>query len=73
MEQFQKASANISVPGLDTGEYHVGFLHEWNDIPKIYAENAARLIEMKGKYDPCNRFDKGVDLVQGKVGEDMFV
>lgn len=73
MQQFQKASRQIAGPGNDTGEFHIGFLHEWNDLREIYAENYEKLMGVKRKYDPKNRFNKGVDLVGGKVSEGMTV
>ncbi|KAK5126121.1 hypothetical protein LTR85_011476 [Meristemomyces frigidus] len=73
MKQFRKASNQIAGPGKDTGEYHIGFLHEWNDLRDIYAENYSKLKEVKKHYDPKNRFNKGVELVGGRVTEGMAV
>ncbi|KAK4542020.1 hypothetical protein LTR36_007220 [Oleoguttula mirabilis] len=68
MQRFRKAGEQIAGgPGKETGEYHVGFLHDWMDVGAIYAENYGRLRGVKGHYDPDNRFDKSVDLV-GREG-----
>ena len=72
-KQFQKAAKQIAGPGKDTGEYRIGFLHEWNDLKEIYAENWDKLREVKMAFDPKNRFNKGVDLVGGRVREGMTV
>jgi FAD/FMN-containing dehydrogenase len=66
MKQFEK-SGNQVTNGKETGEYHPGFLHEWNDLRQVYRGNFDRLKEMKKKYDPENRFNKGVDLVNETV------
>jgi FAD/FMN-containing dehydrogenase len=47
-----------------TGEYHAGFLHEWNDPRLVYGENFERLKEIKMRHDPADRFNKGVDLLK---------
>ncbi|KAK5126161.1 hypothetical protein LTR08_005024 [Meristemomyces frigidus] len=69
MQRFQLAGEQIAGAGKSLGEYHVGFLHEWNDVREIYAENYDKLVLVKRKYDPENRFNKSVDLVGGSVGE----
>lgn len=74
MKLFQEAGPFIAGgEGKDTGEYHAGFLHEWNDLRQVYGENFERLREVKKKYDPDNRFNKGVDLMAGKRGEHTTV
>jgi FAD/FMN-containing dehydrogenase len=45
-----------------TGEYHAGFLHEWNDLRLVYGENFQKLKDIKMRLDPANRFNKGIDL-----------
>jgi FAD/FMN-containing dehydrogenase len=49
--------------GKETGEFHAGFLHEWNDFGKVYGGNLEMLQTLKNKYDPANRFNKSVRLV----------
>lgn len=73
MKQFAKAGSQIAGPGKDPKEYHPGFIHEWNDLEEIYGENLAKLRVLKKHYDPKDRFNKGVDLVEGKVGEHTTV
>ncbi len=67
MKQVAKAGSFIAGPNEDPKEYHAGFLHEWNDLNEVYGENLRRLKEIKRKYDPHNRFNKGVDLMNEKV------
>lgn len=73
MQQFQNASKQIPTPGKETGEFHPGFLHEWNDLKAIYGENWNKLREVKDRFDPRNRFCKGLDLVAGRVSEKTTV
>ena len=73
MKRFEKAGPQIAGPGKDTGEFHAGFLHEWNDLRQVYGENFEKLKTLKDKYDPKNRFNKGVDLTGEKVTEGMTV
>jgi FAD/FMN-containing dehydrogenase len=49
--------------GKETGEYHTGFLHRWNDLEKVFGSNLEKLRTLKGTYDPANRFNKSVQLV----------
>jgi hypothetical protein len=49
--------------GKETGEYHAGFLHDWNDLDRVFGVNLERLRTLKGRYDPANRFNKSVPLV----------
>ena len=73
MKQFAKVGPEIGGKNAFHGEYHAGFLHEWNDLKEVYGENWERLLEVKKKYDPENRFDKGVDLGRKMVTEGMTV
>ena len=72
MKQLGKAGKQIALD-KETGEYHAGFLYEWNDLKQVYGENYGKLQEVKKVYDPKNRFNKGVDLVHGKITEGMTV
>ena len=67
MKQFAKAESQIATPGKETGEYHVGFLHEWNNLREIYGDNFDKLKAVKRQYDPRNRFNKGLNLADEKV------
>jgi FAD/FMN-containing dehydrogenase len=67
MKQFAISGKQIAGADKDPKEYHAGFLHEWNDLDEVYAENLPKLKEVKKKYDPKNRFNKGVDLTGGKI------
>ncbi|KAI5359335.1 putative berberine/berberine, FAD-binding domain, PCMH-type, FAD-binding, type PCMH, subdomain 2 [Septoria linicola] len=73
MKQFAKVGPEIGGKDAFHGEYHAGFLHEWNNLEEVYGENWERLLETKQKYDPENRFNKGIDLGRGKVTEAMTV
>ena len=66
MKQFAAAGPQIALD-KDTKEFHIGFLHEWNDLCDIYGENLDKLKGLKRKYDPKNRFNKGVDLHNEKI------
>ena len=73
MEQFAKAGPQIAGPSGDPKEFHAGFLHEWNDLDEVYGENLGKLKSIKKKYDPKNRFNKGVDLANEKVSKHSTV
>ena len=73
MKQFAKAGRQIAGPQRDPKEYHAGFLHEWNNLDEVYAENLPKLKTLKKEYDPKNRFNRGVDLANEKVSKGMIV
>lgn len=73
MEQFARAGPQIAGPDKVTKEFHAGFLHEWNDLHDVYGENFDKLRSLKTRYDPNNRFNKGVNLADGKITENMTV
>lgn len=64
MAQFKKAAEQIARPERVTGEYHPGFLHEWNNLQEIYGENLVTLQDVKRIYDPQNKFNKSIDLAR---------
>lgn len=72
MKRLQAAGGEVA-GSRETGEFHAGFLHEWNSLAQVYGENYDRLRELKKHYDPDNRFNKGVDLIRGKITEGMTV
>lgn len=73
MKQFARAETLIAGPGNETHEYHAGFLHEWNNLREIYGDNFDKLKKVKAQYDPENRFNRGVDLVNERVTSNMTV
>ncbi|KAK3626642.1 hypothetical protein LTR56_019708 [Elasticomyces elasticus] len=46
MQRLQAVGKEIA-GSRETGEYHAGFLHEWNDLREVYGENYERLRELK--------------------------
>ena len=73
MKLLARAGSAIAGPDKDPKEYHAGFLHEWNNLDEVYAENLPKLKELKVQYDPKNRFNRGVDLAGEKISRGMTV
>ena len=73
MKQFEKAGTQIAGPDKVTKEFHAGFLHEWNNLGEVYGENYEKLKTLKRKYDPKNRFNKGVNFADEKITNGMTV
>lgn len=67
-KRLARTEAEIAGPGNETGEFHAGFLHGWNDINRVFGENFGSLKALKKKYDPDDRFNKSVNL-SGWVGK----
>jgi len=61
-QRLAVTDTEIAGPGKESGEFHAGFLHEWNDLDKVFSENIGRLRVLKEKYDPMGRFNKSVPL-----------
>jgi hypothetical protein len=61
-QRLAVTDTEIAGPGEVTGEFHAGFLHEWNDLDKVFGENIGRLRALKKKHDPMGRFNKSVPL-----------
>jgi FAD/FMN-containing dehydrogenase len=61
-QRLAVTDTEIAGHGKETGEFHAGFLHEWNDLDKVFGENIGRLRVLKEKYDPMGRFNKSVPL-----------
>lgn len=61
-QRLKLTNTEIAGPGKETGEFHAGFLQEWNDLDRVFGENIGRLRAMKEKYDPDGRFNKSVPL-----------
>ncbi|KAK1069801.1 hypothetical protein LTR74_004680 [Friedmanniomyces endolithicus] len=70
MKRLQAAGRDIA-GDRETGEFHPGFLNEWNDLRQIYSGNYDRLMELKKRFDPDNRFNKGEDLGRAKIRKGM--
>lgn len=67
MQQLEKAGRQIAGSDKHQGDYHAGFLQEWNKLDEVYGENLPKLKVLKDQYDPKNRFNRGVDLGNEKV------
>jgi hypothetical protein len=61
-QRLKLTNTEIAGPDKETGEFHAGFLQEWNDLDRVFGENIGRLRAMKEKYDPDGRFNKSVPL-----------
>jgi len=61
-QRLALTDTEIAGPGKETGEFHAGFLQEWNDLDKVFGENIGRLRALKETYDPMGRFNKSVPL-----------
>jgi len=66
MRRFHAAGREVA-GDRETREFLPGFLNEWNDLRQVYGENYDRLMEIKKRFDPENRFHKGVDLMRAEV------
>ncbi|KAK0367310.1 hypothetical protein LTR91_007437 [Friedmanniomyces endolithicus] len=72
MKRFHAAGREVA-GDRETREFLPWFLNEWNDLRQVYGENYDRLMEIKKRFDPENRFHKGVDLMRARVSEGMTV
>lgn len=61
-QRLAVTDTEIAGAGKETGEFHAGFLQEWNELDKVFGENIGRLRALKEKYDPMGRFNKSVPL-----------
>ncbi|KAM3425440.1 hypothetical protein BST61_g7386 [Cercospora zeina] len=64
--QLQKLGDQITAGKGFHGEYFTAFLYEWNYMRQV-------LVEVKQKYDPDDRFNKGIDVGSQRVSKGMTV
>ena len=69
MNQLEKLESHLTAPGEKPVEFYPGFLHGWNRLEEVFAENLGKLKSTKDHYDPRNRFNKSVDLMNLKAAE----
>ena len=61
-KRLARTDTEIAGPGNETGQFHAGFLHKWNDLDRVFGDNLGKLKALKEKYDPDDRFNKSVNL-----------
>lgn len=71
--QLERLASQITAGHGFHGEYFVAWLQDWNDLSEVYGENWDRLLAVKRKYDPEDRFYRAIGLRRQEVSRSVAV